>query len=338
VSRCGSAGDRASRLTRQLLAFGRRQVVRPVALDLNEVLAESERMLRRLIGEDVALVTDLAPDLPRVWADAGEIEQVVLNLCVNARDAMPGGGTLTIRTEAVGAADGPPPGPDRRPGRYARLTVADTGHGMTDDVKPHIFDPFFTTKGVGQGTGLGLATVHGIVRQAGGSIDVASEVGRGTTFTILLPAAADDPPAAAADGPPAAAGVRPTRSLQGNETVLLVEDEEAVRTIARLSLEAQGYTVLEAAGGPAALRAAAAHPGPIHLLVTDVVMPAMGGRELADAVRARHPAVKVLFMSGYTDDAVLRHGILSGTDVLLQKPFAPLGLARQVRAVLDGGR
>jgi PAS domain S-box-containing protein len=323
------AGERAAGLTRQLLAFSRQQVVAPVVLDLNEAVARAEGMLRRLIGEDVLLTTVLDPALPGVRTDPGQIDQVVMNLCVNARDAMPTGGRLTVETRDLVLGEGQAEYPDRGPGRYARLSVTDTGHGMTPEVKARAFEPFFTTKGPGKGTGLGLATVFGIVEQSRGYVSVYSEVGVGTTFHIDFPATEAVPP-----GP--SPGAAPPGPRGGAETVLLVEDEEGVRKIARLALEAQGYHVLTAADGAAAIEAADGHPGTIHLVVTDVVMPRLGGRQVADALRARRPGIRVLFVSGYTDDAVVRHGILEGTDAFLQKPFSPLGLARKVRAVLDG--
>ncbi len=323
-----SAGDRAAALTGQLLAFSRKTIVAPRVLDLNDVVDSAGRMLRRLIGEHIVLTTSLAPHLDRVRADPGLVEQVIMNLAVNARDAMPTGGRLTIETAnlALRADDARYPG--LRAGRYARLCVSDTGHGMTDEVKARIFEPFFTTKGPGEGTGLGLATVYGIVMAVGGYIGVYSEVGVGTTFKVLLPA---EPPAT----PPGPAEEPPVLAPRGTETVLLVEDEDAVRRLARVALAAQGYTVLEAQTAADAARLAEAHPGPVHLLLTDVVMPEMGGRAVADAVRARRPGVKVLYMSGYTDDAVVRHGVLAATDAFLQKPFTPLSLARKVRNVLD---
>lgn len=264
----------------------------------------------------------------RIKADPGQLEQVVMNLAVNARDAMPTGGRLTIETRYVTIGDDDPlAAPGTKPGRYARLRVADTGHGMTEEVRSKIFEPFFTTKGVGKGTGLGLAVVHGVVEQCGGHIGVSSTVGVGTTFALLFPVATE-----AAAGPSSAV-VR--LAARGTETVLLVEDEDTVRTIARIALTIQGFTVLEAGSGAGAIRLAADHPGPIHLLVTDVVMPEMGGRQLAEAVRTHRPGLRVLYMSGYTDDAVIHHGVES-TDAFIQKPFTPLGLARKVRAALDG--
>ncbi len=322
------AGERAATLTHQLLAFSRRQVVEPVPLDLNAVVARAETMLGRLIGEDVRFATALDPNLPAVTADPGQVEQVLMNLVVNARDAMPDGGRLTVATRAVSV------GPDLIPsesgvpeGEYVLLSVTDTGRGMTAEVKANMFVPFFTTKELGKGTGLGLAVVHGIVTQCGGHVTAYSEVGMGTTFRVYLPPAAGTPaPASATPVPP---------PLRGSETVLLVEDDPAVRRITRLALESQGYTVVEADGGPAALTRTGDELASVHLLLTDVVMPEMGGRQLADAMRARRSGLRVLYMSGYTDDAILRHGILMQTDQFIAKPFTPLALARKVREVLD---
>jgi PAS domain S-box-containing protein len=329
VREMAAAGERAAGLTAQLLAFSRKAIVEPLVLDLNEVVAQSARLLRRVIGEDVSLSTALAPAPARVRADPTQVEQVLLNLAVNARDAMPRGGRLTIETRGVRlCGEDAPLYPDLPQGDYVQLAVSDTGCGMTDEVRGRLFEPFFTTKEPGKGTGLGLSVVHGAVRQSGGRVDVYSELGVGTTFKILLPAAA------APAGPSASAVLIAPR---GTETVLLVEDEEGVRRFGRLALETQGYTVLEAAGGEEAVRVAGAYAGPIHLVVTDVVMPRVGGRAVAEAVRARHPGAGVLYVSGYTDDAVVRHGVVEATDAFLQKPFAPLGLARKVRAVLDGG-
>jgi two-component system cell cycle sensor histidine kinase/response regulator CckA len=321
------AADRAAGLTRQLLAFGRREVIDPVVLDLNAAVAQTQRILLRLIGEDIRLAFVLDPDLPPVLIDPGQVDQILMNLCVNARDAMPTGGNLTVETRAFAVEAGPAAYPGLAPGPYARLTVTDTGCGMTPDVKAHAFEPFFTTKPPGKGTGLGLATVHGIVKQNRGHVGVYSEVGVGTTFAVLLPAVAPAPASEADTPAPSLAG--------GTETLLLVEDEAGVRRVARTALAVRGYAVLEAGTGEEALAVAAAHPGPIHLLVTDVVMPGMGGRHLAEAMRARHPGVRVLFMSGYTDDTVMRHGILAHDEHFLQKPFVPRGLARKVREVLD---
>jgi PAS domain S-box-containing protein len=322
------AGERAAALTSQLLAFSRKAIVEPKVIDLNDVIDQLSRLLRRLVGEDVILATALAPDLHRVRADVTQLEQIVLNLAVNARDAMPTGGRLTIETRNVRLTEADAVAyPDLHPGDHVQLAISDTGVGMTDEVKGRIFEPFFTTKEQGKGTGLGLSMVYGAVKTHGGHISVYSEVKVGSTFKILLPATFDLP------GP--RSGER-RLAPRGMETVLLAEDDEAVRRYTRLALEAQGYAVLEGGSGSEALRVAGAHAGPIHLLVTDVVMPNMGGRALAEALRAAHPGLKVLFVSGYTDDAVVRHGIVEATDAFLQKPFTPLALARKVRAVLDG--
>ncbi len=324
------AGERAASLTRQLLAFSRRQVLEPKVLDLNELVENLQRMLRRLIGEDIELVTALDPDVGRVRADAGQTEQVVMNLAINARDAMPKGGTLTIETKDVQldeayAREHLVVGPA---GSYVMLAVSDTGVGMSAETKSHIFEPFFTTKGKGKGTGLGLATVYGIVKQSGGYIWVYSEPGRGTTFKIYLPRV---------EGAARAAGTRrpSKRPTAGSETVLLVEDEQSVRSLARRILQSNGYTVIEASGPEQALEATRHHEGPIHLLLTDVVMPEMSGPELASRLAKRQPDLKVLFMSGYTDDAIVRQGLVAEGGHFLQKPFAPEGLALKVREVLD---
>jgi CheY-like chemotaxis protein len=308
------------------LAFSRRQVLHPQVLDLNAVVTNLGKMLGRLLGEDVALETDLRRGIGPILADPGQIEQVLLNLAVNARDAMPTGGTLAVRTaNAEVAADHAPPGV--KPGQFVVLTVSDTGTGMTDEVRAHIFEPFFTTKEVGQGTGLGLATVHGIVEQSGGFVEVESRPGEGATFRVYLPQAAKAGGGGSSHVEPAAA--------RGTETVLLVEDEPAVRALAARVLRQKGYAVLEAGGGREAVAAARAHRGRVHLLVTDVVMPGQGGRALAEALRADNPELRVLFVSGYTDDAMVRHGILADRVHFLQKPFTPAALAAKVREVLD---
>ncbi|MDB5311097.1 MAG: sensor histidine kinase [Gemmataceae bacterium] len=323
-----NAGERAAGLTRQLLAFGRKAVVAPQVLDLNDLVGNMERMLRRLIGEDIDLAVRLQPGLGFVRADPGQVEQVVMNLCVNARDAMPGGGKLTIETRVVELVEGYAAGrADVRPGSYVLLAVTDTGVGMTPDVLEHVFEPFFTTKEVGRGTGLGLATVYGIVQQAGGHVGVSSEPGQGTTFTVSLPRA-DELATGRPESPPSPAA-------RGSETVLLVEDEEAVRALARVVLQQAGYTVLDAWAGDEAVRVAGQYPDPIHLLVTDVVMPGMGGRELADRLLLSRPGMGVLYMSGYTDDAVVRNGVLGEVVRFLQKPFTTTGLTRAVRDALD---
>jgi two-component system cell cycle sensor histidine kinase/response regulator CckA len=323
------AGERSASLTRQLLVFSRKQVVVPRILDLNRVIADTERMLQRVIGEDVRLATSLAGGLGSVRADEGLLQQVLMNLVVNARDAMPQGGKLTIETRNVELDEaharvhaGVAPGP------FVLLAVSDTGCGMTAEVKGHLFEPFFTTKGVGKGTGLGLATVYGIVKQADGHVVVHSEVGVGTSFEVYLPRS--DQPARAGSS---LSGIKaPPR---GTETVLLVEDDDGVRSLTRHMLQNFGYTVLEASGGAAALRVAGEHAGPIHLLITDVVMPGMSGRQVAVGVAGLHPEARVLYTSGYTDDAVVRHGILHADVYFLPKPFSPLALAYKVREVLD---
>jgi len=329
VDEIRNAGLRAAELTRQLLAFSRRQVLAPKVLELNGVVANMDKMLRRLIGEDVELATTLHAEAGAVNADPGQLEQVLLNLVVNARDAMPGGGRVLIETTRVLLRDELV---ERRhrlpPGDYACLAVTDSGAGMDESTQAHLFEPFFTTKEVGKGTGLGLATVYGIVKQSGGYIWVYSEPGRGTMVKVYLPRVpgAAEPPLPAPE-PPALRG--------GHETVLLVEDAAPVRTLARRSLEACGYTVLDAADGPSAIELSARHAGAIAVLVTDVVMPGMSGRELAERLAPTRPEMKVLYTSGYTDDAMVRQGVLNAGVAFLQKPFVPDSLARKVRDVLD---
>jgi PAS domain S-box-containing protein len=329
VEEVRKAGERAASLTRQLLAFSRKQVLQPVALGLNALVSDMEKMLRRLIGEDVELRTALAPDLGRVKADPGQVEQVVMNLCVNARDAMPRGGKLTVETENVALDEeyasrhvGVTPGP------YVMLSVSDTGTGMDEETRERIFEPFFTTKEQGKGTGLGLSTVYGIVKQSGGYIEVSSEVGRGTTFRVYFPRAGEG-------AQEYRRGAEPEEVLRGAETILLTEDEEMVRRLAREVLEIYGYRVLEAANGGAAFLICERHEGPIHLLVTDVVMPEMSGPELAERLARLRPDMRVLYMSGYTDTAILTQGVLEEGADFIHKPFTPGDLARKVREVLD---
>jgi two-component system cell cycle sensor histidine kinase/response regulator CckA len=330
LSEINRAGERAGGLTRQLLAFSRQQVLEPKVLDLNAVVSDTEKMLRRLIGEDIILTYVPSPSAERVKVDPGQLEQILMNLAVNARDAMPQGGRITIETRSVTLDElYAQSHPDARPGEYAMLAVSDTGCGMDDATKTHIFEPFFTTKGPGKGTGLGLATVYGIVKQSGGCIEVYSERGRGTTFKIYFPLVQEP--------------VSPGKSFRGlpqlphgSETVLLVEDEDAVRSLARHVLRSCGYTVLEADDGQRAVQLVEDHRGPIDLVVSDVVMPYLGGRQLVERLSALRPGLKVLFMSGYTDDAVVRHGVLTTDYAFLQKPFTPPILAQKVREVLDG--
>ncbi len=329
VKQIQQAGERAASLTRQLLAFSRRQMLAPIVLDLNDLVANLHKMLERLIGEDITLTTVLAPGLWSVTADPGQIEQVIMNLAVNARDAMPTGGMLTIETGNVHLDDSyAKTHPEAPVGPCVMLAVSDTGHGMDEPTQARIFEPFFTTKEPGKGTGLGLATVYGIVKQSGGDILVYSEPGHGTTFKIYLPAN---------EVPPKNLVAPPTQpvSRDGHETILLVEDEEMVRDLVRIVLQNAGYIVLEAPHGKAALSLSAQHQGPIDLLITDVVMPRMSGRELAEQLKALRPPMKVLFMSGYTDDAVVQHGLLAADVEFLPKPFSPSLLASKVREVLD---
>lgn len=322
------AAERAAGLTRQLLAFSRQQVLQPIVLPLNDLIEDFEKMLRRVIGEDVELRLALSRGIGNIRADPGQLQQVIMNLAVNARDAMPLGGRLLIETanadlsEQYAELHQPV-----IPGAYVMLAVTDTGTGMSPDVKARIFEPFFTTKEKGKGTGLGLSTVYGIVKQSGGYVWVYSEVGRGTTFKVYLPRV--DEPAAQAPQP------RELGSLAGSETILLAEDDAILRPLAKALLEKLGYKVLEGENAAAALAAARAYDGLIHLLVSDVVMPGASGRELARRVAAARPETKVLYVSGYTDDAIVQHGMLEPGVNFLQKPFTPAVLARKVREVLD---
>ena len=329
------AAKRAAVLTRQLLAFARRQVAEPRALDLNAVTLAMDKMLRRLIGEDVELVTLLAEGLGTVWADPGHIEQVLVNLAVNARDAMPDGGKLTIETSNVALdAEYATHHMGMTPGEYVLLAVSDTGHGMTPQVLEHVFEPFFTTKERAKGTGLGLSTCYGIVKQSGGWIWVYSEPGQGTTFKIYLPRIQAQ---AEAFTPTVPAPLR-----GGSETILMVEDDDKVREVALRTLRERGYIVLEAANGWEALRAAEDKNAAIALLLTDIVMPHMGGRELVERLRTLRPEIKVLYTSGYAEQAIVHQGTLDRGVAFLPKPFDSTSLARKVREVLDapppGGR
>ena len=325
------SAERAAGLTRQLLAFSRQQVLQPKVVDLNALVLDMDKLLRRLIGEDVELATVLDPTLGRVTADPGQLEQVIVNLAVNARDAMPQGGKLTLETRNIDLDSSYTLEHSLvKPGPYVQLTVSDSGIGMDEETQAHAFEPFFTTKPRGQGTGLGLAMVYGTVKQSGGFIWVYSEPGHGATFKIYLPRV--DAPVESATPP--APVERPPR---GSETVLLAEDEPAVRAIAQQVLERQGYTVLAAPSGADALALAAQHGATIDLLLTDVVMPGMSGRDLADRLTAQRPGIRVLYISGYTDNAIVRHGMLEPGLAYLQKPFRPDALVRKVRDVLDEG-
>jgi PAS domain S-box-containing protein len=323
------AGERSAALTRQLLAFSRQQILLPVVLYLNEIITETMKMLQRLIGEDIELITVLSPDAGPVEVDPGQVTQVIMNLAVNARDAMPHGGKLTIETANVFLA------PDYAsqhvgvlPGAYVMLAISDNGTGMSAKTQQHIFEPFFTTKEVGKGTGLGLSTVYGIVKQSGGNIGVYSEEGIGTTFKIYLPRVVGQAKESKRRD-------SPDDFPRGTETILLVEDEEMVRSLTRQILEECGYTVLEAQNGVEAISLCEKQDCQIDLLMTDVVMPQMGGRELAERFARVYPWMKILFTSGYTDDAVVRHGVINAETNFIQKPFTPDRLAHKVRKVLD---
>jgi signal transduction histidine kinase len=329
IEQISKAANRAALLTRQLLAFSRRQLTQPRVVVLNTVVAEMEKMLRPLIGEDIELSTTLDPQLGHIQADLGHLQQLLMNLVVNARDAMPQGGRLLIETANVDLTDahtgrylGAPPGP------YVMLAVTDTGEGMDAETLPHLFEPFFTTKEMGKGTGLGLAVVYGILQQNGGDIEVHSEPRRGTTFRIYLPRVMESVHIQRTSDTPG-------ESPSGLETVLLVEDEEIVRVLIRDTLRIKGYCVLEATDTAEALRLCEQYEGPIHLLVTDVVMPGMNGRELAEHLVPLRPHMRVLFISGHSGDAVARHGVFDADAAFLRKPFTPDVLARKVRAVLD---
>jgi two-component system cell cycle sensor histidine kinase/response regulator CckA len=321
VEQIMKAGERAATLTRQLLTYSRRQVLQPKVLNLNQLLAGMDAMLRRLIGEDIELRIAPARDIGQISADPGQIEQVIMNLAVNARDAMPRGGILTIETSLVELDERYAATiPGIKPGKYVMLVVADNGTGMDAETRAHLFEPFFTTKAQGQGTGLGMTTVFGIVKQSGGAMHVASEPGQGTSVKVYLPSI-DQPAAVDMDTPVA-------QPVRGSETILLVEDDEQVRNLIRDTLRGDGYKVLDAPNAAEARRIAAAHKGPIHLLIADVVMPKEGGRDFAASLARRRPAIKVLFMSGYTEEVV--------DSGFIQKPFSPAALSSKVRDILKG--
>jgi signal transduction histidine kinase/ActR/RegA family two-component response regulator len=323
------AGDRAANLTRQQLAFGRKQLLQPLALNLNDLVGDMIKLLKRLIGEDTQLVTKPGANLNQIKADPGQLEQVLVNLVVNARDAMPRGGIVTIETANI-TLDSAYASKhlDATPGEYVMLAISDTGTGMDLKTQSRIFEPFFTTKAKDKGTGLGLSTVYGIIRQSGGSIWVYSELGKGTTFKVYLPLVEEEPRQAVATANAAL-------MTGGSETVLLVEDEDMVRKLASELLAEGGYTVLEANGGEAAIHLGKKHKARIDLLITDVVMPKLSGKEVAERLRAIHPETRVLFMSGYTDEAIVHHGIVDSGIAFIQKPFSEKALAQKIRDVLD---
>ena len=325
------AGERAASVTRQLLAFSRKQIIKPEILDINEEINETEKMLQRLIREDIEFLTVLEPELWKVYADPMQINQVLMNMVVNARDAMPGGGKLTIETanmeldniyfqdRGVESA---------LSGSYVMLAVTDNGTGMDEKTRSRVFDPFFTTKEKVGGTGMGLSTVYGIVKQNNGYVWVYSEPGKGTTFKVYFPKVAEDVTAGKERA-------KVSDEISGSETVLIVEDNDALRKLAKNVLRKYGYEILEAENGEKALNVSETHEGPIHLLLTDVVMPKMGGREAADRLQPLYPQMKVIYMSGYTDNTIVRHGVLAPGLNFLEKPFTPEALARKVREVLD---
>ena len=324
------AGEKAASLTRQLLAFSRKQVIKPEVLYLNDVINETEKMLKRMIGEDIEFQTVLEPDLWKVHVDPGQIDQIIINMVVNSRDAMPQGGKLVVETANVRMDENYflEHGIDETPGHYVMLALSDTGSGMDKETREHIFEPFFTTKELGKGTGLGLSTVYGIVKQNKGLIWVYSEPGQGTTFKIYLPKVREGVE-------PEKKELSPVDEPKGSETVLIVEDDDRLRNLARKVLERYGYSVLEAENGEDALRVNKEHDGSIDLLITDVVMPKMGGKQVAERLQPLYPQIKVIYMSGYTDDAIVHHGVLAPGLNFLEKPFSPEGMARKVREVLD---
>ena len=329
VEQIMKAGERAAALTHQLLSYSRRQVLQPKFLSLNQLLTGMEAMLRRLIGEDIELCFAHGRQLGQVNADPGQIEQVVMNLAVNARDAMPRGGKLSIETSNVELDEYcSSQHIAMKPGKYVALVVGDNGSGMDPETRAHLFEPFFTTKAQGRGTGLGMTTVFSIVKQSGGGVEVSSEPGKGTSVTVYLPRI-DQPAAAETEAPLA-------KAMLGSETILLVEDEDQVRNLVRDTLQREGYVVLDAPSAAEARRIADAHQAPIDLLIVDVVMPKEGGRELAASLALRRPAMRVLFMSGYTDQVAVNSGLLTGELGFIQKPFTPAALSSKVRKILEG--
>ncbi len=324
------AGERAASLTRQLLAFGRKAIVQPQRLNLNHLIRELEKMISRLIGEDIDIATKFEPELFPIYADVSQIEQILINLAVNARDAMPKGGKLTIETHNI-HLDEPYANPsvEIEPGTYAMIAISDNGHGMDKETQAHIFEPFFTTKAVGKGTGLGLATIYGIIKQLDGFVTVYSELDKGTTFKIFLPVIDKDVAS------PIPISTPSCELPKGTEHILLVEDEKGVRNLTRIILESAGYKVLVCAEGEEAIQIANNCSEPIDLLLTDVIMPKMSGSQVHKAMLEKYPDIKAIFMSGYTDDAILRNGVMSTATPFLQKPFTPGMLTKKIREVLD---
>ena len=324
------ASERAARLTNQLLAFSRKQLIQPVVLNINHAIAEMEKMLRRIIGEDIDLSTMFEPELWNIELDPTQMDQLFMNLAVNARDAMPNGGRLTIETANVNLDEtyARQHGLELKAGPFVMFAVSDTGMGMDEETRSHVFEPFYTTKEKGKGTGLGLSTAYGIVKQSGGCIWVYSEPDQGTTFKVYFPKTDEETAFAVSDQ-------KPAQNLEGSETILLAEDEDATRKLISSVLQEYGYSVLEARDGKEALQLIEQHKGSIHLLLSDVVMPGMSGRELAERLQLLQPEMKVLYMSGYTDNAIVHHGILEKGVLFIQKPFSPKALVSKVRNILD---
>jgi CheY-like chemotaxis protein len=330
LAEIGKAAHSGAALTRQLLAFTRQQVLQPRVLDLNGIVTDADKMVGRLIGENISLITNLGADLGQVKADPNQLVQVILNLAVNSRDAMPGGGKLTIETENLEVDDtAVESGTRQRPGQYVALRVIDTGIGMDKETQSHIFEPFYSTKGMG--TGLGLATVYGIVSQSDGQISVQSELGHGTIFEILFPRVLELAKLSETNAPTVPIS-------RGSETILLIEDSSDLREVIREFLVTSGYNVLEAGNATDAEHVATRHPGPIHLILTDVVLPGVSGRLLAESLMITRPEAKVLFMSGYTDDAVMYHQVSQAALNFIQKPFTRSDLTARVRQVVDDAR